>query len=63
MSNNNSQKIEYIGLKDVARTYFKGLTDGYSQETIETYKKVLTNRYGISDFEKLRQDFKAGAFD
>ncbi|MFZ3077433.1 MAG: hypothetical protein WA139_03200 [Candidatus Aenigmatarchaeota archaeon] len=48
---------------DIAREYFEGLDKGYSKETIKAYEKVLARKYGISDFEKLKQDFKTGLFD
>ena len=63
MGNDNLGRMEDTGLKDVVRTYFDGLNKSYSKETIETYRKVLTTRYGIKDFGKLKQDFKDGIFD
>ncbi len=62
MDDNNLEKIKGAELGDVVRVYFKGLSKGYSSDTLEAYKKILENRFGITDFKQLKTDFKNGKY-
>ncbi len=51
-----------LDLKEAVSEYFKGVKNGYSSHTLEAHRKKLTERFGITDFAKLKIDFVKGEY-
>lgn len=59
MGNKNPKEID---LKETANAYFKGLSIGYSSQTLQLYETRLKEKFGIKDIKQLKIDYVNGRF-